>query len=79
MGFAPADIFWMTWVEFSENTGVAGASNVGRAKEVLRKCIWFCIFVFGLVMTVISLIQVIESYREFDVDTDLSLNQKTSV
>jgi len=79
MVLAPFAILRMTWTEWSSNSSVAGAGNIGNAKDAIRKVLWIILFIGGLFLTVKSTVDVLESYRAYNVNTAITLSQQSSV
>jgi hypothetical protein len=72
-------VVWDTFVNFGEESSIAGLSHAVHRKNYCKKVYWLVLFAIGLYATFHGLIGTITDYLKFDVTTSTDLTHKPSV
>ena len=72
-------VLWKTFLNWCEDTSIAGLSKGVSSKSNLKKAYWLCLFTIGAYCTIEGVVQTITDYKRYEVTTSNDLLFKSSV
>ena len=69
-----------TWLEFVQETSIAGLANSGKSRNgIIRRTFWQIAFILMFAVTFKQIIEVFESYFDYPVTISVEVNGEQKV
>ena len=72
-------IIWKTTVNYLKGSSLSGVSHAANSRSLVQCSYWLVIFTAGLVMTVMSIKDLMDDYYSYPVVTSSDLKHETSI
>lgn len=72
-------VIWDTFIDWCQNSTIAGVSRTVKSKSYVKKLYWITLFLVGVYFTIITTYNVFDDYFLYEVRTTTDLSYETSI